>query len=139
MGDRGGTKTGSGHQAAISLASKGQLPGDSGALAEARRQRDTLSTPVKIASVLAPGPIGTALTIGNAMGAASEGVLAKNPDKLKTIPGQPGGVYGNVGGVDYSNRADYPGSDKTGRGNARRRGDRIGGQPFSPAATTLYS
>lgn len=143
MGDRGSGSTKGPKRSAAStpatFAASENTPAGK-ALAEAARQRAGLSTGVRVASVVAPGPIGAAMTLGNAMGAASESVLAKNPQAVKEIPGVPGGVYGNVGGVDYSNRADYPGSDKTGRGNGKRRGDRLGAQPGQYAApVNLFS
>ena len=60
-------------------------------------------------------------------------VLAANPEKMKTIPGVPGGVYGNVGGMTYSNRADYPGSPSEKSAKRTGRQDRLGA-----AAVTLY-
>jgi hypothetical protein len=143
MGDRGGSGSSGGNGKRGPQRSAASTPEsfaasentDAGrALAEAARQRDALSTGVSIAERIAPQPIGAAMALGNAMGAASERVLARNPDAVRTIPGDPGGVYGNVGGMDYSNRADYPGSNKTGRGNATRRGDRLG----TAATMTLY-
>jgi hypothetical protein len=131
MGDRHGEKAGNGFQRQKAFNQANTPAGR--ALAEAKRQREGLKTGVKIAATLAPSPIGAGMTLGNMMGEASEKVLAANPDKVKTIPGVPGGVYGNVGGMTYSNRADYPGSPSEKSAKRTGRKDRLGA-----AAMTLY-
>ena len=103
-------------QGAISRTPAGQLSAAQKAqqtLAEARRQRALQAPYVDAATTIVgmlpmPG-MATALRLGNWMSKKSEDVLAANPAALRSIPNVPGGMYGQVNGMNYSNRADYPG------------------------------
>lgn len=84
-----------------------------GALAEAQRQRplsDKIAKGLRAVATLAGMPgMSAAIGLGDAMGSASEDVLAQHPEAIHSIPGVPGGIYGRVDGMMYSNRADVPG------------------------------
>lgn len=88
------------------------------ALEIAAKQRADLGPGVTAAETIlgmmpAPG-MAAALKLGNMMGAASETALQNevntNPNAdVHADPNHPGGVFGRIGGMMYSNRADVPG------------------------------
>lgn len=105
-------------QATVKPLSPGELA-KLGTFAEARRQRDLQKQGLDAAQTIlglmpaGPLPLGMGFGLGRWMGRKSEEVLSQNPEAMHSIPDDPGGMYGTVNGMAYSNRAEYPGHSLT--------------------------